>query len=51
MPRATFAWAMATMPSFQNLMQAYVQAFLKQVLVAGGFVAQQLGTGQGDGLL
>jgi CRP-like cAMP-binding protein len=35
MPRATFARAMSTMPSFRNLMYAYVQAFLEQVLVSG----------------
>ncbi len=34
MPRAAFVRAMATMPSFRNLMYAYVQAFLEQVLVS-----------------
>lgn len=34
MPRAAFARAMASMPSFRNLMFAYVQAFLEQVLVS-----------------
>ena len=34
MPRATFERAMGTMPSFRNLMYAYVQAFLEQVLVS-----------------
>jgi CRP-like cAMP-binding protein len=34
MPRATFVRAMGTMPSFRNLMFAYVQAFLDQVLVS-----------------
>jgi CRP-like cAMP-binding protein len=34
MPRATFVRAMGTMPSFRNLMYAYVQAFLEQVLVS-----------------
>jgi CRP-like cAMP-binding protein len=34
MPRATFVRAMGTMPSFRNLMYAYVQAFLGQVLVS-----------------
>jgi hypothetical protein len=53
MPRATFVWATAPMPSFRNLMYAYLQPLLEEVLVwgAGGFVAQQLGTGKGDGLL
>src|SRR5277367_1058126 len=35
MPRATFMRAIGTMPSFRNLMYAYVQAFLEQVLVSG----------------
>src|SRR6202789_4077909 len=35
MPRSTFVRAMGTMPSFRNLMYAYVQAFLEQVLVSG----------------
>ena len=35
MPRVVFARAMAAMPSFRNLMYAYVQAFLEQVLVSG----------------
>src|SRR3984885_9332531 len=34
MPRATFVRAMGTMPSFRNLMYAYTQAFLEQVLVS-----------------
>ena len=34
MPRATFVRAMGTMPSFRNLMYAYVQAFLEQVLIS-----------------
>ena len=34
MPRTTFVRAMGTMPSFRNLMYAYVQAFLEQVLVS-----------------
>jgi CRP-like cAMP-binding protein len=34
MPRATFVRAMGTMPSFRNLMYAYVQAFLDQILVS-----------------
>lgn len=34
MPRASFARAMASMPSFRNLMNAYVHAFLEQVLVS-----------------
>jgi CRP-like cAMP-binding protein len=34
MSRATFAQAMESMPSFQNLMYAYAQAFLEQVLVS-----------------
>ena len=34
MPRSTFVRAMGTMPSFRNLMYAYVQAFLEQVLVS-----------------
>ena len=32
--RAAFARAMESMPSFRNLMYAYVQAFLEQVLVS-----------------
>src|ERR1700674_5410457 len=32
MSRAAFAHAMASMPSFRNLMAAYMQAFLEQVL-------------------
>jgi CRP-like cAMP-binding protein len=35
MPRASFARAMTSMPSFRSLMYAYVQAFLEQVLVSG----------------
>jgi CRP-like cAMP-binding protein len=34
MSRATFAGAMKSMPSFQNLMSAYIHAFLEQVLVS-----------------
>jgi CRP-like cAMP-binding protein len=34
MSRATFARAMASMPSFRNLMSAYIHAFLEQVLVS-----------------
>src|ERR1700732_5001563 len=34
MSRAAFTRAMGSMPSFQNLMYAYVQAFLEQVLVS-----------------
>src|SRR5580692_720004 len=34
MSRAAFAHAMASMPSFRNLMSAYIQAFLEQVLVS-----------------
>ena len=34
MSRAAFAQAMESMPSFRNLMYAYVQAFLEQVLVS-----------------
>src|SRR6202163_4277382 len=34
MSRAAFTRAMGSMPSFQNLMYAYVQAFLGQVLVS-----------------
>ena len=34
MPRATFVRAMGTMPSFRNLMYAYLQVFLEQVLVS-----------------
>src|ERR1700726_3033012 len=34
MSRATFARAMVSMPSFRNLMSAYVHAFLEQVLVS-----------------
>jgi CRP-like cAMP-binding protein len=34
MRRASFARAMASMPSFRNLMYAYVHAFLEQVLVS-----------------
>src|SRR5450631_86393 len=34
MSRATFTWAMGSMPAFRNLMYAYVQAFLEQVLVS-----------------
>ena len=34
MSRAAFARAMELMPSFRNLMSAYVQAFLEQVMVS-----------------
>ena len=34
MSRAAFTQAMGSMPSFRNLMYAYVQAFLEQVLVS-----------------
>ena len=34
MPRATFVRAMETMPLFRNLMYAYLEAFLEQVLVS-----------------
>src|SRR6202521_3744472 len=34
MPRAAFTQAMGSMPSFRNLMYAYVQAFLEQVMVS-----------------
>jgi CRP-like cAMP-binding protein len=34
MSRAAFARAMASMPSFRDLMYAYVQAFLEQILVS-----------------
>jgi CRP-like cAMP-binding protein len=34
MPRAAFNRAMGSMPSFRNLMYAYAQAFLEQVLVS-----------------
>jgi CRP-like cAMP-binding protein len=34
MPRAAFARAMKSMPSFRNLMYAYVHAFLEQVMVS-----------------
>jgi CRP-like cAMP-binding protein len=34
MSRATFTRAMGSMPSFRNLMYAYVRAFLEQVLVS-----------------
>jgi CRP-like cAMP-binding protein len=36
MSRAALARAMESMPSFRNLMYAYVQAFLEQVLVSAG---------------
>lgn len=35
MPRAAFTRAMDTMPAFKELMLAYVQAFLEQILVSG----------------
>jgi CRP-like cAMP-binding protein len=45
MRRASFARAMASMPSFRNLMYAYVHAFLEQVLVSvacsGGHTLKQ----------
>src|SRR5450432_309104 len=34
MSRAAFARAMESMPSFRNVMSAYIQAFLEQVLVS-----------------
>jgi CRP-like cAMP-binding protein len=34
MSRAAFTRAMASMPSFRNLMYAYIQAFLEQVMVS-----------------
>ena len=34
MSRAVFMRAMQSMPSFRNLMAAYVQAFLEQVMVS-----------------
>src|SRR5438477_9756808 len=34
MPRAAFTRAMRSMPSFRNLMYAYVQAFLEQAMVS-----------------
>src|ERR1700686_5562685 len=34
MSRAAFARALESMPSFRNVMSAYIQAFLKQVLVS-----------------
>jgi hypothetical protein len=34
MSRKAFVNAMKTMPSFRNLMYAYVQAFMEQVLVS-----------------
>jgi CRP-like cAMP-binding protein len=34
MPRAAFAGAMDSMPSFKKLMSAYIQAFLEQILVS-----------------
>jgi CRP-like cAMP-binding protein len=35
MSRADFLRAIKSMPAFRNLMQAYIQAFLEQVLVSG----------------
>jgi CRP-like cAMP-binding protein len=35
MSRAAFTRAVESMPSFRNLMYAYVQAFLEQILVSG----------------
>ena len=35
MSRATFMWAMGSMPSFRALIFCYVQAFQEQVLVSG----------------
>src|SRR5436190_24127545 len=37
MPRAAFARAMETMPSFRHLMSAYIHAFLEHVLVSVAF--------------
>ena len=34
MPRAAFMRAMDSMPSFRTVMEAYVQAFLEQVMVS-----------------
>ena len=34
MSRATFARAMESMPSFRNLMSAYIHAFLEQVMMS-----------------
>src|SRR6202035_4506863 len=34
MPRAAFTRAMGSMPSFRDLMNAYVQAFLEQIMVS-----------------
>jgi CRP-like cAMP-binding protein len=34
MPRAAFMRAMESMPPFRNLMYAYIQAFLEQVMVS-----------------
>ena len=34
MSRAAFALAMQSMPAFRSLMDAYVQAFLEQVMVS-----------------
>src|ERR1700685_1038109 len=34
MPRAVFMRAMESMPAFRNLMYAYIQAFLEQVMVS-----------------
>jgi CRP-like cAMP-binding protein len=34
LPRAAFTRAMGSMPSFRNLMNAYVRAFLEQILVS-----------------
>ena len=34
MSRAAFTWAMRSMPSFKSVMDAYVQAFLEQVMVS-----------------
>src|SRR5450432_950522 len=36
MSRAAFIHAARSMPSFRNLMYAYIQAFLEQVLVSAG---------------
>ena len=35
MSRSAFQKAMKALPAFRNLMQAYVQAFMEQVLVSG----------------
>ena len=35
MSRASFAWAMASIPTVRSLMHVYVHAFLEQVLISG----------------